>query len=43
MKSIIDNSIQKVRELLSSYEVEPLDVEVEKEIVSIVEKSKKRS
>ena len=43
MKSIIDNSNEKVRELLSSYEVEPLDVEVEKEIISIVEKSKKRS
>ena len=43
MQSIIDNSIQKVSEILDNYAVEPLDVKVMKEIESIVERSKKRS
>jgi len=43
MKSIIDNSNEKVREILNNYEVEPLDARAVKEIDSIVERSKKRS
>lgn len=39
MKTIIDNSIAKTREILSSYEVEPLEATVERKIESIVEKS----